>query len=222
MPDSPIDLAAQPPALRIDDAAREHTVRRLSDAFARGMIRVDELEARMEAVYGATHQDALDALVADLGAADSLGDAIPVEVHAPQQVTALFSSVENSRIVTVSRTVRITARFGTVENTVLDVMPPRLELSVFAGTIEIDLRHTHFPAGMTEIHVSALMGGIEIYLPATVTLDNAGSAIMGSFEIHDESSRMGSRAALAARGRSYVRLTGRAVMGNLQIHHVPV
>jgi len=222
MPDSPIDLTARPPFLRLDDAARDRTVQRLSDAFARGMIPVEELEVRMEAVYRAAQQNDLDALVADLGASPSRGESLSPTVHVPQKVRALFSNVRNSRIVTVAGTVRIEARFGSVENTTLDVMPARLELSAVAGTIELDLRHTVFPPGMTEITVSARMGGVEIYLPATVTVDNQGSGVLGTFQIDDQTSARGSSAALTTRERAYVRITGLSVMGNVEIHHVPV
>ena len=197
-------------------------MQRLSVAFARGMIPVEELEARMEAVYHAARQDELDALVADLGAQSLHDGATPVALPVPHKVRALFSNIKNARIAAMAPTLRMEARFGTVENTTLDAMPARLELSAVAGTIELDLRHTAFPPGMTEIAMSASMGGIVIFLPATVTIDNQGTSILGTFQIHDETAAHRSSTAVTGPGRSYVRITGRSVMGNVDIHHVPV
>src|SRR5947209_4713232 len=52
--------------MRVSDASRERTVARLGDRYAEGYLSTDTLARRVEAAYGATTSDELEALERDL------------------------------------------------------------------------------------------------------------------------------------------------------------
>lgn len=184
------------PATRVHDAAREVAVRQLSEAFGRGMLSMQELDLRMDRVYRAFRHDELQAVVQDLGVEPP--PPLPV-LPATPRIRATFSSIERSRITSV---------------------PPLLRIEVFAGNVELDLRHADFPAGVTEIEVRAMLGNVELTLPAHVTVEDAGHAVLGNFEVHDGTGQAGALRAMARVDGPVVQLTGRSLLSNVEIHHV--
>lgn len=59
-------IMARVPSLRASDSEREEVAERLRHATAEGRLTADELEERLEALYGSRTYGELDALVADL------------------------------------------------------------------------------------------------------------------------------------------------------------
>lgn len=191
-------LSGRPPlpATRVDDAAREVAVRVLSDAFGRGQLTMTELDARMDRVYRAFRHDELQAVIQDLAPAGQPAP-LPLPV-APRRIRAVLSNVEQSRITT---------------------MPAALRIEVWLGNVELDLRQTEFPPGVTEVDIRATLGNVELTLPPHVLVENDGGGVLGSFAVNNAPLEPGSTSAAIGGSGPVVRITGRSILSNVEIHH---
>ena len=177
--------------VRLSVAEREAVVARLSDAFAHDLLPLDEFERRCAEAYRAPSAAALAALVSDLpvqAPVRQVDSSAPAPL--PQRIRAVFGNVE---------------RGGVVE------MPARLEITSLFGNVELDLADAHFGAGVTEISVRAVFGNVEITLPAHATVENHGSGILASFTCR------ASRGSRTGQGGPVVRITGSALLANVEI-----
>ena len=206
MPATPRDDTRPPlPAFRVGDDERQRTIARLSDAFARDVIAVEEFERRVEAVYRATERTELAAVTQDLPLA-------PLE----KETDVATTNATDTR--------RISSVFSNVERIGFSEMPRRLQIRAIFGNVELDLSQTHFPPGVTEIAIKSTFGNVEIFLPAGVTVENEGMAFLGSFELdRSERPRADGQFGVAggARARSVVRITGRAVLSSVEVTQLP-
>ena len=175
------------PARSLDPAAVDRVVALLTQHFAEDRISSDELEDRLERAYHAVTLAQLDAVVADLPA--NVAPA-PVPSAVAQRVVALLSAQEQ----------RVTG-----------VVPRQLELRARMGYVEMDLSRATFEPGLTEIDVRAVMGYVQIRLPAGVRVECLGRAVMGYFAVK------GAREPAGAEAPCVVRVTGRAMMGFAEI-----
>ncbi len=215
MPATPRDDSGpRSPAIRLADDERQRVIARLSDAFAQDVLAMDEFERRVEAVYGATQRSQLELLINDLPA--------PTTDRAPHVGAGLTASNGSERR-------RISAVFSSVERNGFAEMPRRLEIRALAGSVELDLSRSHFSPGVTEIAVRATLGSIELFLPAGVTIENDGVAFFGSFEFDNRERLHRDQPFHAAIGlnaltptRPIVRITGRALLGSVEVTQVPV
>lgn len=176
------------PARAVDPAAVERVVDALTRHYADDRITAEELEARLERAYRATTDAQLEALVADLPASVAV---VPAAGASPRRVTALLSAQEQ----------RVTG-----------VVPRQLELRARMGYVEMDLTRATFEPGVTEIDVRAVMGYVQIRLPAGVHVECLGRAVMGFFALK------GGAEAGGADAPAVVRITGRAMMGFAEVH----
>src|ERR1043165_1805428 len=81
--------------------------------------------------------------------------------------------------------------------------------------LELDLRDVTFSEGVTQIHVRAVLGNIEIVVPPSLPVECEGSGILASFA---ELNR------LPAEGSGtgpVLRIVGTAVLGNVEIRTLP-
>lgn len=176
------------PARAVDPAAVERVVDALTRHYADDRITAEELEARLERAYRATTDAQLEVLVADLPASVPV---VPAAGASPRRVTALLSAQEQ----------RVTG-----------VVPRQLELRARMGYVEMDLTRATFEPGVTEIDVRAVMGYVQIRLPAGVHVECLGRAVMGFFALK------GGAEAGGADAPAVVRITGRAMMGFAEVH----
>lgn len=139
---------------------RDHAVARCSTAFARDVLSLEEYERRLAAIYRATTNRQLEALIGDLPGEGPHGG--------PPDARTLLSPL-------------VDTLFGNVERRGPAVVPARLQVRATFGNIELDLREAHFGTGVTEIEIRAVFGNVEITLPDDIAVDNHGSAILGSF-----------------------------------------
>jgi hypothetical protein len=169
-------------------AARDRVVDALTRYFATDQITEAEFEMRLDRVYGATTEAELATIIADLPA--SVHSAVAPAVHdgltAGQRITALFSGIERKLTGLVPGELRVRARLG---------------------YIELDLTGATFAPGLTAIDVRALMGYVQIRLPAGVRVESQGRALFGFF------TAKGAQSPGAERSKSVVRITGRATFG---------
>lgn len=170
---------------------RDAAIARLSDAFARDVLPVEEFERRVASVYRATTAGALRDLTGDLPEVEAERGArstYPAHLRAmAPRITSFLSNVERGGPVAV---------------------PPRLEVRSTLGNVELDLRDASFDPGVTEIVVRALLGNVEVWLPPEVAVEDHGTAILGSFAV---------RTTGVGTGGPVVRIVGRAVLGNVEV-----
>lgn len=184
---------------QLTTAERDGAVARLSNAFANDAITMEEFERRTTLALRATSAAELAALVADLPATTA-------------DVTAGLSTAGNA-VTRTSDVQRMRAVFGNLERGGTMDVPARLEIRAIFGNVELDLSAARFGEGVTEIAVRAICGNVEMRLPEGAIVENLGSGVLASFTSR---ARKGEAAADTA-GRVRVRVTGRAVLGNVEI-----
>jgi len=178
-------------------AARERVVTLLTRRYAEDEMTEADFEARLQRVFAATSPAELDAIVADLPASPS---------PSPSSGAVAGRTDQTDK--------RITAFFSGQERNLTGVVPRALELHARLGYVELDLTHAEFQQGVTTIDVRALMGYVQIRLPAHVRVESTGRAMFGYFALK------GSRARRAAEGSgsgAVVVITGRAAFGFAEI-----
>jgi hypothetical protein len=182
----------------IGERERERVVRDLGDHFAQDHLTLDEYEFRVQAALQATQWYQLDATTNDLPPLAGLaaGPAI------------LDDAVAESRSGSKVRT--LLAVMGGLVRRGSWLVPKRMRALAIMGGIELDLRDATLAGAVTEIHVLALMGGVDITVPPGVRLEVDGLAIMGGFE-----DQARSLPAIAQHDAPVVRVTGLALMGGV-------
>ncbi|HLK37339.1 MAG TPA: LiaF domain-containing protein [Polyangiaceae bacterium] len=151
-------------------AAREQAIGRLSDAFAHDVIDVDEFERRLTLAHGAASVADVERTVSDL--------------DGPGPTTALVAAPAPGPLApgaTGAQAPRLVAVLGGVERAGRWTVPRRLRATALLGGMVLDLRDAVLPPGTTEIDVLAVMGGVQIVVPPTLSVEVAGNAFMGGF-----------------------------------------
>ena len=144
-------------ALRISDADRNGTLRRLHNAVALGLIDIDEFEERSALVSRARMRSDLDALVGDLPGPGAL-------------VTSAADRVE------------LRGWMGSLKRHGEWIVPTRLALVRRMGSVELDLTRARFAGPMVVVELDMKFGSVDLRLPdgASASIDDvevfAGSA----------------------------------------------
>jgi hypothetical protein len=149
-------------------AARESTIARLSEAFARDDLDVDEFENRVSLAHKAAALVELEALVRDLPAA-SPASAPPT--------TAMVVRAQAGR---PSQT--MVAILGGADRRGRWSVPQKIRVFTLMGGVSLDFREAEIGPGVTEVQVISVMGGADIVVPPGLAVDMSGFAIMGGFE----------------------------------------
>jgi hypothetical protein len=142
--------------LRISDADRNGTLRRLHNAVALGLIDIDEFEERSARVSQARLHSDLDTLVGDLPGPGAL-------------VTSAADRVELRGVV------------GSLKRQGEWMVPTRLALVRRMGSIDLDLTRARFAGPMVVIELDLKFGGLDLRLPdgASASIDDV-EVIVGS------------------------------------------
>lgn len=202
MPDVPPPSAPLPAPTR---EARERVVELLSLHFAEDRLSMEEFERRVTAAYAAPRSADLEALVADL----------PAPSAAPAATGAATTDV-------VPAEGKIVAVLSSNERRGHAIVPRHLKVVSVLGNAELDLRRAVFAPGVTEIEVKAVLGNVEITLPAGVRVEMTGQAFLASFGAWTrapEGDETGADTTLPAprTPEIVVRLTGRAVLASVEV-----
>jgi hypothetical protein len=203
MPNTPLPApprAAGSSRLAPTDDERELAAAFLSARFAEDRLTLEAFEERVAAVYRASTMAELNALTADLAPAPPE----PSRSRAPRRAAYADTVPEHDRRFAI---------LANLEHHSMAVAPRHLDLSAVLGNVEIDLRDAKFGAGTTEIHVDAVLGHIAITLPAGTQVEQRASGILGSIECPP------SPWSRARRDAPLVRLTGRALLGAVEIRY---
>jgi len=177
---------------------REVVAQELSLHFAADHLSMDELEERLSLVYGAPTLAQLHGLVSDLPPLDRRKlDSGNSPMLAPAAM------VPNRGVVI--------AIMGGAERTGSWLVPRELKVWAILGGAQLDLRDAKFAPGVTEIDVTALMGGVEIIVPRGVRVETIGAGVMGGF-----GASAGDATALDP-SQPVLRVTGLAIMGGVEV-----
>ena len=136
-------------ALRVSDADRNGTMRRLHNALALGLIDIDEFEQRSTQVAYARTRNELDALVGDLPAPGAF-------------VTSATDRVE------------LRGWAGSLKRHGEWTVPTRLSLVRRFGSIDLDLTKARFAGPVVVIEIDMKFGNLDLRLPegASASIDN--------------------------------------------------
>lgn len=142
--------------LRVSDADRNGTLRRLHNAVALGLIDIDEFEERSVLVSQARLQPDLDALVGDLPGPGAI-------------VTSAADRVELRGVL------------GSLKRHGEWTVPTRLALVRRMGSVELDLTRARFGGAIVVVELDMKFGSVELRLPegASASIDDV-EVIVGS------------------------------------------
>jgi hypothetical protein len=180
---------------------REQVIKSLTEHVAADILDMDEFESRVDAAHAATTIVALERLVADLAPVPASA-AVAAQAAA---TTAITVRDDPSRPEKKS----MLAIFGGIDRSGPWVVPRRINARLWMAGGTLDFREADFSPGVTELHVSCWMGGLEIIVPPQLAVDCDVSSIMGG---------VGERhASRADPGRAILRISGVVVMGGIDI-----
>lgn len=179
---------------------REQVIAMLTKGFSDDVFDVDELDRRLDRAHSATSLAELDDLIKDLAAPTASTALVPASAHtlvrddpnrpAEKKIWCVMSGIDRK------------GRW---------IVPRKMRVKCFWGGGRLDFRDADFGPGVTELHVSCVMGGFEVIVPPTLSVDVDASAIMGGF---DERHRA---PASPEPNQAILRITGYVVMGGVSI-----
>ncbi|MEI6253555.1 MAG: DUF1707 domain-containing protein [Mycobacteriaceae bacterium] len=173
------------PAVRVSDADRNGTLRRLHNAVALGLIDIGEFEERSVQVATARQPSDLHALVDDLPRAG-----------------ALASSAADR--------LELRGWMGSLRRHGEWAVPTRLSLVRRMGSVDLDLTTARFAGPVVVIEMDIVRGSVDIRLP------DGASASLDDVTVYGGSAR-DRRKNPPAEGKPHVVLTGRVVMGSVNV-----
>jgi hypothetical protein len=91
------------------------------------------------------------------------------------------------------------------------IVPQQLRVIAIMGGSELDFREAHLPAGIVDISVFAMMGGVHIVVPPNLAVDVGGTAFMGGFE------QMARQPSEIDPDRPLLRVRGMVMMGGVTV-----
>lgn len=186
------------PALVTLRDVRERSIARLTDAFAHDVLEMDEFERRLSIAHRSNSTEEISALTADLQAEEA-PDTTALTV--PAAVSPL--SVRDSQ--------RLLLIMGGTSRRGQWTPPRKLRIIALMGGAELDFREAALAPGVTEVHITAVMGGVNIVVPPHLAVEMDGSAIMGGFEHSDRAPTHPDP------DRPILRVYGLAIMGGVNI-----
>lgn len=198
MSPEPSALSPAPTAMQ-----REQVVQRLCSHFASNHLTMDELEQRIDQAYKSPSVAELDALVTGL----------PVLADDPSLSTSASlasSSAPALQANVPERDVLIGVMSGHTRRGPWAV-PRHLKVFTVMGGIVLDLREAIIAPGVSEIEITAIMAGVEIFVPPGVRIECTGSAFMGAFEVDQREQVME-----IAGDERIIRVTGFAMMAGVE------
>ena len=180
------------PELRISDTDRDRTAEVLREAHAHGRITVDELDERLTSVYSAK----------------TYADLVPITRDLPA-VKDAATPVRSSRIGGTPRFRMSLAILGGASRDGAWVVPPEYKAIATLGGIKLDMSDSTFAGPETVIRAYAVLGGMEITVPADAEVDVGAVGIMGGVDHGAEGP--------GEPGGPRIRIVGVAVMGGIEV-----
>jgi hypothetical protein len=183
------------PELRISDTDRDRTAEVLREAHAHGRITVDELDERLTSVYSAK----------------TYADLVPITRDLPA-VKDAATPPQNARSSRIGGTPRFRMSLAILGGASRDgawVVPPEYKAIATLGGIKLDMSDSTFAESETVIRAYAVLGGMEITVPADAEVDVGVVGIMGGVDHGAEGP--------GTPGGPRIRIVGVAVMGGIEV-----
>jgi hypothetical protein len=183
------------PELRISDTDRDRTAEVLREAHAHGRITVDELDERLTSVYSAK----------------TYADLVPITRDLPA-VKDAATPPQNARSSRIGGTPRFRMSLAILGGASRDgawVVPPEYKAIATLGGIKLDMSDSTFSEPETVIRAYAVLGGMEITVPADAEVDVGVVGIMGGVDHGAEGP--------GTPGGPRIRIVGVAVMGGIEV-----
>lgn len=193
-----------PSQMRISDADRQRVAEVLRDAAGDGRLDLDELEERLELTWAAKTYGELVPITLDLQATGPVTPptAAPVR-RTPGGVPAVG---HNSS----------TAIMGDCKRRGVWQVPEHHSAFSLMGSVTLDLREAILSSHHTQINASAIMGDVQIIVPADMHVVVDGTPIMGDYgQAKDKVP------AEVGPDSPTVRVRGMALMGSVQVRRLP-
>lgn len=157
------------------DAAREQAVEVLTEHFSRNVMDVDEFEGLLDSVNRCSTTSELRELLSKLPPLESLKSA-----------TDLMSAPGGPPVVVDADRVRprgflLSVLSGTTRAGRWIPARKSFALGVLGG-ISLDFREAVLGAGVTDVNMLAVLGGVEIIVPPEMAVEVDGMAVLGGFE----------------------------------------
>ncbi len=176
-------------SLRASDADRDQVAELLGAAYAEGRLTHEEHDERLEGVLAARTFDDLIALTADLVPLDA--PPATVSSATPQLVVGHGGLTETDRMVAI---------FGGVERKGRWRMRQRSQVTVVFGGADLDLRQADFDAPVVEVNVQTCFGGVDIKVPAGLTVRDETTHVFGGVDIKNLGEPVAGAPTLVLRG----------------------
>jgi hypothetical protein len=176
---------------------RESVIATLTDAFTQDLFDIDEFDKRIDLAHRATSLAELDELVKDLAA--------------PAKSTALVPAPPTEALASWPEKRTMRAILGGFDKKGRWNVAREMKVTCFWGGGSLDFREAQFAPGVTELRVTAIMGGLEIIVPPWLAVECDATAIMGGFEELERGH------GAPDPGRALLRITGFALMGGVSI-----
>ncbi|MGI9164403.1 MAG: DUF1707 SHOCT-like domain-containing protein [Mycobacterium sp.] len=173
------------PAMRVSDADRGGTLRRLHNAVALGLIDIGEFEERSAQVSMARQPTDLEELIRDLPGPGAIA-------------TSAADRLE------------LRGWLGSLSRSGQWTVPTRLALVRRVGSVHLDLTKARFAGPVVVIELDMVRGSVDIRLP------EGASASIDDVSVYGGSAR-DRRKDPPAEGRPHVVITGRVVLGSVNI-----
>lgn len=158
--------------LRASDTDRDHVAGILREAAAEGRLTMEELDQRLDSVYTAKTYAELEPITHDLPH--------PGAAHVPAPSAAPASDVHRfGGEATSSAAIAFMGGFSRRGDW---VVPKDFTAVAVMGGGELDLREARYAEPVVNIHVVAIMGGIEITVSEDADVQVTGIGIMGGFD----------------------------------------
>ena len=147
-------------AMRVSDADRNGTLRRLHNAVALGLIDIEEFEERSARVSSARLHTDLDALVGDLPGPGAI-------------------------VTTATDRVELRGVLGSLKRQGEWTVPTRLALHRRMGSVDLDLTKARFAGSIVVVELDLKFGGLDLRLPdgASASIDDV-EVLVGSARDH--------------------------------------
>ncbi len=148
--------------LRISSQEIDSAIQQLEIAYTDGRLNEEELEERMASALKAKTEGDLAILLGDL------------RIDSP----ALLPTTRVERnLAKLTNSIRVI--FSGVEKKGNFILPKDYRITAIMGGCFIDLRKAHLESLESSLHITAIMGGVQILVPRGVRVEIHGSPIMG-------------------------------------------
>jgi len=183
----------------LSDVQRDYVVQVLSASFATDRLSMEHLDERLSLVYRARSLGELEVLLAD-----------PAE---PSRSLADEESVNRvvADPVVPGRGVAF-ALMGGFDRSGSWIVPRQLRVVAVMGGGQLDLRTAKLGAGVTDIEIFTIWGGVEILVPTGVRVEVTGMAVMGGFSVRGAEATENPHAPV-------LRISGLAIMAGVDVKH---